>query len=64
MPWSKFDAIQNPHDLEVFFDETFPDSVPLIGRELLIQDYFKNSKGSLISVKVLTWSHNILTNLN
>ena len=51
MPWSKFEAIQNPHDLEVFFQETFPDSIPLIGRELLIHDYFKNAKGSLISIK-------------
>jgi kynurenine 3-monooxygenase len=51
MPWEKFDAIKNPQDLKEFFTETFPDSIPLIGLELLITDYFKNEKGSLISVK-------------
>jgi kynurenine 3-monooxygenase len=51
MPWSKFESIKTPRDLEEFFDETFPDSVPLIGREVLIHDYFKNDKGPLMSIK-------------
>lgn len=52
MPWEKFDAIKTPEDLDRFFRDTFPDSIPLIGKELLIKDYFKNEKGSLISIKV------------
>lgn len=51
MPWSKFDAIKTPDDLILFFEETFGDSLPLIGRDLLVKDYFKNEKGSLVSIK-------------
>ena len=51
MPWAKFDAITDEAALIQFFDETFPDAVALIGKELLIKDYFKNPKGSLISIK-------------
>ncbi|KAI8616518.1 hypothetical protein BC830DRAFT_1167744 [Chytriomyces sp. MP71] len=51
MPWKKFDAIKTREDLFAFFDEKFGDSVPLIGKELLVKDYFKNPKGALISVK-------------
>ncbi|KAJ3351658.1 hypothetical protein HDU91_006094 [Kappamyces sp. JEL0680] len=51
MPWAKFEAITTPLELERFFTETFPDAVPLIGLELLVKDYFKNEKGSLMTVK-------------
>lgn len=51
MPWSKFDAIKTKEDLLAFFESTFPDSMDLIGRELLVADYFKNPKGPLMSVK-------------
>ncbi|TPX60869.1 kynurenine 3-monooxygenase [Spizellomyces sp. 'palustris'] len=51
MPWSKFEAICTEEDLVTFFEETFPDSVPLMGQKLLVQEYFKNSKGSLIQIK-------------
>jgi kynurenine 3-monooxygenase len=34
-----------------FFEDTFPDALKLMGRELLVKEYFKNPKGSLISVK-------------
>lgn len=52
MPWEKFDAIKTPKDLTAFFDSVFPDSVPLLGRDDLVADYFKNEKGSLVSIKV------------
>lgn len=51
MPWSKFDAIKSEADLLGFFEGVFPDSIPLLGRDALIKDYFTNEKGSLISVK-------------
>jgi kynurenine 3-monooxygenase len=52
MPWEKFEAIKTPDDLLEFFDTTFPDSVPLLGKTELVTDYFKNEKGPLISIKV------------
>lgn len=52
MPWAKFDSIKTEGDLVEFFEETFRDSIPLMGRELLVKEYFKNPKGSLIEVKV------------
>jgi kynurenine 3-monooxygenase len=52
MPWEKFEAIKTPDDLLEFFDTTFPDSVPLLGKTDLVADYFKNEKGPLISIKV------------
>ncbi|KAJ3293844.1 hypothetical protein HDU79_011873 [Rhizoclosmatium sp. JEL0117] len=51
MPWSNFEAIKSPTDLMLFFEQKFPDTIPLIGKELLVKDYFKNPKGSLISIK-------------
>ena len=52
MPWDKFEAIKTKEDLLSFFEATFPDSLPVMGKDLLIGEYFKNPKGSLISIKV------------
>jgi kynurenine 3-monooxygenase len=35
-----------------FFKREFKDSVPLIGEEKLLEEYFNNPRGSLISIKV------------
>lgn len=43
--------IKEEVDLISFFENTFPDALKLMGRELLVKEYFKNPKGSLISVK-------------
>ncbi|KAH6574439.1 hypothetical protein BASA60_005522 [Batrachochytrium salamandrivorans] len=51
MPWSKFDEIKTKAQLVEFFEEKFADAVPLIGKEFLVQEYFKNVKGSLVSIK-------------
>ena len=51
MPWSRFESIKDEKDLVQFFEETFPDSVPLITKDLLVSEYFKNEKGSLMTVK-------------
>ncbi|KAJ3271942.1 kynurenine 3-monooxygenase, mitochondrial precursor [Terramyces sp. JEL0728] len=51
MPKEKFASIKTPQDLLTFFDVTFPDAVSLIGRDLLVEDYFKNPNGTLMTVK-------------
>ncbi|KAK9765101.1 kynurenine 3-monooxygenase, mitochondrial precursor [Basidiobolus ranarum] len=51
MPSENFNAIKTEDDLMSFFRENFPDSIPLIGEDLLKKDYFANPKGSLMCVK-------------
>eukprot|EP00842_Homolaphlyctis_polyrhiza_P000888 jgi/Hompol1/17/HPOL_002706-RA len=51
MPWEKFNAIKTDKDLIDFFEKTFPDAVPKIGKAFLVQEYFQNPKGALISIK-------------
>jgi hypothetical protein len=36
-----------------FFETNFPDSIPLIGKQKLIEDYFCIKPAALISIKVL-----------
>lgn len=50
----RFDAITNGYDLMEFFQENFPDSIALIGKERLIEDYFNTRPAPLISVKVMS----------
>ncbi|PVU90822.1 hypothetical protein BB559_004413 [Furculomyces boomerangus] len=50
MPWSKFNSIKTEEDLFKFFEEYFPDSIPLFGKEGILE-YFKNPKGPLFYVK-------------
>ncbi|RIA98561.1 hypothetical protein C1645_685754 [Glomus cerebriforme] len=51
MPFEKFDAIKTEDDLMEFFKKYFPDSIPLLGEDRLKKEYFRNPKGSLMSVK-------------
>ena len=51
MPFATFDNIKTEEDIMHFFEREFPDSIPLIGREKLINDYQKNPTGPLISIK-------------
>ena len=51
MPYAIFESIDTEEDLLAFFMKHFPDSLPKIGANRLVQDYFKNPTGSLISVK-------------
>jgi hypothetical protein len=53
MPYENFDAIKTESDLMEFFNKYFPDSIPLMGEERLKKEYFRNPKGSLMSVKVI-----------
>ena len=52
MPESMFSSLKTPENLISFFQREFPDSIPLIGEEKLISDFFKNPKSPLMSIKV------------
>lgn len=52
MPFSMFESIETPEQLLRFFEATFPDSIDLIGRSTLPELFFKNPRGSLVSIKV------------
>ena len=49
----RFDGITNAEDLVNFFEEYFADSIPLIGKEKMIEDYFNTRPLPLISIKVV-----------
>jgi len=51
MPKVVFDGITNGYDLIQFFEEHFADSIPLIGKDKLIEDYFNTKPLPLISIK-------------
>ncbi|GIX84508.1 kynurenine 3-monooxygenase [Caerostris extrusa] len=51
MPFEMFDQLNTPEKLIQFFKEQFPDSIPLIGREKLITDFFKTPPSALVSIK-------------
>jgi len=55
MPFENFDAIKTEDDLMEFFKKYYTDSIPLIGEERLKKEYFRNPKGSLMSVKVTSF---------
>lgn len=51
MPFENFNDIQEPEDLLQFFRTFFPDSIPLIGEERLIKDFFKIKAQHLVAIK-------------
>ena len=51
MPFKVFESIETEEELLSFFMKHFPDSIEKIGSERLVEDYFKNPTGSLVSVK-------------
>ena len=51
MPKVVFDGITNGVDLIKFFEEHFADSIPLIGKDKLVEDYFNTKPLPLISIK-------------
>ncbi|KAI8983849.1 hypothetical protein BDB01DRAFT_843161 [Pilobolus umbonatus] len=52
MPFKMFEDIDTEEKLMDFFRENFNDSIPLIGEKELLNDYFSNPRGSLITVKL------------
>lgn len=51
MPNDTFNSIHNETSLLDFFRDNFKDSIPLIGKEKLIEDFFQNKALPLVSVK-------------
>ncbi|KAK3831883.1 MAG: hypothetical protein J3R72DRAFT_454636 [Linnemannia gamsii] len=51
MPFVNFEMIHNESDLLNFFEQYFADAITLMGKDLLIKEYFKNPKGSLVMVR-------------
>lgn len=52
MPFEMFERIDSKEKLLDFFSEHFNDAIPLIGKDRLVSEYFRNPRGSLISIKV------------
>ncbi len=50
-----FSTIQNENDLLSFFQEVFPDALPLMPD--LAAEYFEHPVGSLVTVKCFPWSY-------
>lgn len=51
-PFKTFENLKTPEKLLNFFDEQFPDAIPLLGKDSLINDYFNNKPLPLVSIKV------------
>ncbi|XP_057304327.1 kynurenine 3-monooxygenase-like [Hydractinia symbiolongicarpus] len=51
MPYHIFDDIKTDEEILRFFEREFPDSIPLIGKKQIIQEYNTNPVGDLISIK-------------
>ena len=52
MPYAKFETIKTDADVLEFFRQEFPDSIPLLGEKNLVEMFFSNPIGSLVTVKV------------
>jgi len=52
MPFENFDTLATPQQLLDFFNQYFPDSIPLIGEDKLVKDFFQVRASPLVSVKV------------
>ena len=51
MPFEHFESIKDKNDLLNFFHTYFPDSIPLIGEETLLHDFFTTQPSPLVSIK-------------
>ncbi|XP_053980177.1 kynurenine 3-monooxygenase [Hylaeus volcanicus] len=50
-PFGTFDKLKTPQALLKFYEEQFPDLLRMIGRDKLVNDYFKREPKTLISIK-------------
>jgi len=58
MPWegeNGFNQIKTPEQLLAFFESTFPDAIPIM--PTLVDDYFANPTGHLITIKCDPWNY-------
>ena len=52
MPFEMFEQLTTPDKLIKFFETNYPDSLPLIGKERLVKDYFATKPSGLVTIKV------------
>lgn len=52
MPFQNFEKLRTAAELLEFFEENFPDAIPLIGEKRLVNDYFRAIPQHLVSIKV------------
>lgn len=52
MPFTIFSSLKTPELLLTFFRKNFADSIPLIGEERLVKDFFAMKPQFMVSVKV------------
>lgn len=50
-----FAALKTPDQIDRFFNEEYPDAVPLM--PTLVEDYLRNPVGSLVTIKCQPWRH-------
>jgi kynurenine 3-monooxygenase len=53
MPFELFDSIKTKEDVMKFFNDEFPDAVPMM--PTLLDDYLKNPTSSLVTVRCYPW---------
>ncbi|XP_075212519.1 kynurenine 3-monooxygenase cn [Lycorma delicatula] len=58
MPFKQFTILDSPEMVLRFFKKYFPDSIPLIGKEKLISDFFATKPSPLVSVKCNPFNKN------
>ena len=58
MPLAYFDAIKTDEEILNFFEQEFPDSIPLIGMKKVIDDYKNNPASPLICIKCKPYHYN------
>ncbi|KAG8226627.1 hypothetical protein J437_LFUL005278 [Ladona fulva] len=51
MPFAQFESLSTPDALIGFFSKYYPDAIPLLGKEKLINDFFSSKPSPLVSVK-------------
>lgn len=51
-PTAEFDRLDEPQTIIQFFKTHFPDALPLIGEDALLDDFKRNPRSSLMSIKV------------
>ena len=51
-PTAEFDRLNTPETIIQFFKTHFPDALPLIGEDALLDDFKRNPRSSLMSIKV------------
>ncbi|XP_014776105.1 kynurenine 3-monooxygenase [Octopus bimaculoides] len=51
MPFELFETLHTKDDLLNFFEKTFPDSLPLIGRKSLVETFFSRKALPMVTVK-------------